>query len=60
MINGVVQPCKNSTETEPSNIICKSQEVIDEALKDTFWAFYFTDSFINPKNFTHPFDIVKK
>lgn len=40
-------------------VVCKPEKTINETLADGFYALYSSDTVVNPKNFTHPFDQVK-
>ena len=46
--------CKNSTIKNPTNIICKSDDVINQKLKGGFFEFYYTDRYIDMVDFNDP------
>ncbi len=46
-----ITTCKNGTD---SNIICKTQEEINEKIEGSYLVFSYQDTILDPKNFTNP------
>ena len=47
-------PCKNSTDNNNSDIVCKSQDIIDSYLKEGYFSILAKDIGYDPSNYSFP------
>ncbi|EGR33601.1 hypothetical protein IMG5_048180 [Ichthyophthirius multifiliis] len=57
---GVIEIYLGACDQEKSNIVCKDKEYINKQLQKSFFASYFTDKLIDPKNYQQPFKYIAK